>query len=285
MSYRQPLYSPNSPKMMKGGRREQKQQREPPPPPPPPPSGPTQRMIRQRGGMSLSGSGNGSGSGSERTTPATAMPTTTMSTEGNGVGVEVGGGVGVGGVDSGGSSSSSNGTANGMVYGNNDNGHDADVLEVPEMPEVPEEQSNIPTIRSRPWVRLDRLLRRWLPGYTLLRSLAAGGASSDVATGTGQQTSAAAGNNQAEMATGTTGTGIGIGTMTTSGQNAFSQQQQHLQQQRATVRLVSYGGAMEPSLVVRKRHDGEVFLDTGIAKSEFCLKLEKLLRAKLVEKE
>lgn len=262
MSYRKPLYSPNSPEMIKGDRREQ---REPPPPPP-------SLVIRQRGGMSLSGSGSGSGSGGERTTPATA---TTMSTRSNGVGV--------GGVDGGGSSSTSNDTGNGMGYGTNENGHDAaDMLAETEVPE----QSNIPAIRSRPWVRLDRLLRRWLPGYTLLRSLAAGGASSDVATGS-QQASAAAGNSQAEMDTTGTGIRIGIGagmTTTTSGQSALSQQQQ-LQQQRATVRLVSYGGAMEPSLVVRKRQDGEVFLDTGIAKSEFCLKLEKLLRAKMVEKE
>lgn len=135
----------------------------------------------------------------------------------------------------------------------------------------PVEQESNHTIRMRPLARLDRLLRRWLPGYTLLRSLVTGGSSSnsnsvDESTAS-RRRHAAAGGNQTEMSM-------------TSGNNALAQQQQG-----AGMRLASYGGAVDPTLVVRKRHDGEVYLDTGIAKSEFCLKLEKLLRAKLVEKE
>lgn len=135
----------------------------------------------------------------------------------------------------------------------------------------PVEQDSNRTIRMRPLARLDRLLRRWLPGYTLLRNLVTGGSSSstnsiDESTSS-RRTHAADRGNQAEMAT-------------TSGNNALAQQQQG-----AGVQLPSYGGAVDPTLVVRKRRDGEVYLDTGIAKSEFCLKLEKLLRAKLDEKE
>lgn len=137
----------------------------------------------------------------------------------------------------------------------------------------PMEQESNHTIRMRPLARLDRLLRRWLPGYTLLRNLVTGGSGSsssannvDESTAS-RRTHAAAGRNQTEM------------TMA-SGNSALAQQQHG-----AGIRLTSYGSAVDPTLVVRKRHDGEVYLDTGIAKSEFCLKLEKLLRAKLVEKE
>lgn len=138
---------------------------------------------------------------------------------------------------------------------------------------VVEQESNH-TIRMRPLARLDRLLRRWLPGYALLRNLVTGGSSSSSANNNvdestaNRRTHAAAGGNQTEM------------TMASGGNNALAQQQQG-----AGVRLESYASAVDPTLVVRKRHDGEVYLDTGIAKSEFCLKLEKLLRAKLVEKE
>ncbi|XP_017871428.1 PREDICTED: uncharacterized protein LOC108619379 [Drosophila arizonae] len=111
--------------------------------------------------------------------------------------------------------------------------------------------------KLRPLARLDRLLRRWLPGYSYLRGITAKGSSSSssgVSGGGGARRSADKASMPSQL------------------NNAMEEQQQ---QQPLTI---------DPPLSVRKRRDGEVVLDAGIAKSEFCLKLEKLLRAKLIVK-
>ncbi|EDW58099.2 uncharacterized protein Dvir_GJ15213 [Drosophila virilis] len=105
--------------------------------------------------------------------------------------------------------------------------------------------------KLRPLARLDRLLRRWLPGYNYLR-------------GAGGGIIGSSGGRQSP------GTGA-----VTPPLNVVEQQRSG----RQTPLTV------DPPLTVRRRRDGEVLLDTGIAKSEFCLKLEKLLRAKLIVKD
>ncbi|TDG42040.1 hypothetical protein AWZ03_011524 [Drosophila navojoa] len=113
--------------------------------------------------------------------------------------------------------------------------------------------------KLRPLARLDRLLRRWLPGYSYLRGITAKGSSSGVGSGGGGGGTVRRSAEQASMP---------------SRLNSAMEEQQ--QQQPLDI---------DPPLSVRKRRDGEVLLDAGIAKSEFCLKLEKLLRAKLIVKD
>ncbi|KAH8416785.1 hypothetical protein KR222_004085, partial [Zaprionus bogoriensis] len=134
------------------------------------------------------------------------------------------------------------------------------------------------TMRVRPLARLDRLLRRWLPGYGLLRSLMTGGggggsgsnSSSSVAVGAGGVTASQLAEPEAVTAA------AAVAAAETR-QADVTPSTEDAQQLRRESEL--------PALTARRRRDGEVFLDTGIAKSEFCLKLEKLLRAKLMDKD
>ncbi|XP_034108740.1 uncharacterized protein LOC117570921 [Drosophila albomicans] len=111
--------------------------------------------------------------------------------------------------------------------------------------------------RSRPLARLDRLLRRWLPGYNYLRG--------PIAPIDGSSSSHSQSRPSADI--------LGAGRSTSR-----LQQQQDMGNS-VTVEVTA------SSLPMQKRKDGEVLLDAGIAKSEFCMKLEKLLRAKLIVKE
>ncbi|KAH8339546.1 hypothetical protein KR074_005732, partial [Drosophila pseudoananassae] len=91
--------------------------------------------------------------------------------------------------------------------------------------------------------RLDRLLRRWLPGYSYLR---------------GKRRSGSASSLLLEVKTCTGGgTGGGLNTMQELGNRCGK----------------------------RGNNKNEVYLDTGIAKSEFCLQLEVLLRNKLLKQQ
>ncbi|XP_034485576.1 uncharacterized protein LOC117790285 [Drosophila innubila] len=121
------------------------------------------------------------------------------------------------------------------------------------------DHSSLRTTRSRPLARLDRLLRRWLPGYNYLR-----GAIANASSGSGNT-----GNTIDRPETETPARRPSL---------AGSVEQQRSGHQVSAI-------CVEPTLPVRKRKDGEVLLDTGIAKSEFCMKLEKLLRAKLIVKD
>ncbi|XP_062140786.1 uncharacterized protein LOC133849001 [Drosophila sulfurigaster albostrigata] len=113
--------------------------------------------------------------------------------------------------------------------------------------------------RSRPLARLDRLLRRWLPGYNYLRGPIA------PIDGSSSSHSHSHSRPSADI--------LGAGRSTS-----------RLQQQQDTRNSVTVE-VTASSLPMQKRKDGEVLLDAGIAKSEFCMKLEKLLRAKLIVKE
>ncbi|KAH8414849.1 hypothetical protein KR215_007302 [Drosophila sulfurigaster] len=114
--------------------------------------------------------------------------------------------------------------------------------------------------RSRPLARLDRLLRRWLPGYNYLRG--------PIAPIDGSSSS------HSHSHSGPSADILGAGRSTSR-----LQQQQQDTRDSVTVEVTA------SSLPMQKRKDGEVLLDAGIAKSEFCMKLEKLLRAKLIVKE
>ncbi|KAH8325387.1 hypothetical protein KR067_004772 [Drosophila pandora] len=95
--------------------------------------------------------------------------------------------------------------------------------------------------------RLDRLLRRWLPGYSYLR---------------GRRRSASTSSLLLEVTTcggGSGGASVGLNTIQELGNR------RRCGHQRST------------------KH--EVYLDTGIAKSEFCLQLEVLLRNKLIKQQ
>nr|XP_017006506.2 uncharacterized protein LOC108063806 [Drosophila takahashii] len=83
--------------------------------------------------------------------------------------------------------------------------------------------------------RLDRLLRRWLPGYSFIRGKRRSPSETSMAGGGGGQ-----------------------------------QKAQGLR------------GGRRRQVDDRKQ---EVYLDTGIAKSEFCVQLETLLRQKLLQKQ
>ncbi|XP_060662871.1 uncharacterized protein LOC132795924 [Drosophila nasuta] len=113
--------------------------------------------------------------------------------------------------------------------------------------------------RSRPLARLDRLLRRWLPGYNYLRGPIA------PIDGSSSSHSHSQSRPSADI--------LGAGRSTS-----------RLQQEQDTRNSVTVE-VTASSLPMQKRKDGEVLLDAGIAKSEFCMKLEKLLRAKLIVKE
>ncbi|XP_023174527.1 uncharacterized protein LOC111601911 [Drosophila hydei] len=115
--------------------------------------------------------------------------------------------------------------------------------------------------KLRPLARLDRLLRRWLPGYNYLRGISARSSSSSGVDGGG-------------------GGGGGSGRRSPDTVSAPLPLDSVMEEQQQQQPLTT-----EPPLSVRKRRDGEVLLDAGIAKSEFCLKLEKLLRAKLIVKD
>lgn len=103
--------------------------------------------------------------------------------------------------------------------------------------------------------RLDRLLRRWLPGYSYLR---------------GKRRTASTSSLLLEVTTcgggGSGGAGVGLNTIQELGQLAGNRRR--CGHQRTT-------GS--------NKH--EVYLDTGIAKSEFCLQLEVLLRNKLLKQQ
>ncbi|KAH8280815.1 hypothetical protein KR044_007004, partial [Drosophila immigrans] len=118
-----------------------------------------------------------------------------------------------------------------------------------------DDHSSLQSMRPRPLARLDRLLRRWLPGYSFLRGPLVAESSSCL----GQLATEPRGMRQ----------GVAQPAPSLSGRQ---QQQQDEEEEEETPRL-------------QKRKDGEVVLDTGIAKSEFCMKLEKLLRAKMIAKE
>ncbi|XP_017851386.1 uncharacterized protein LOC108606048 [Drosophila busckii] len=116
--------------------------------------------------------------------------------------------------------------------------------------------------RIRSLARLDRLLRRWLPGYNYLR-----GASSNHSSRSSRSGRSSSSNNC---------NAIGNGVTRASEQpRPVSRPSVQCEQQVVE----------SPALQVRPRRAGEVYLDTGIAKTEFCLQLEKLLRAKLLVKD
>ncbi|KAM8721424.1 hypothetical protein ACLKA7_007318 [Drosophila subpalustris] len=127
------------------------------------------------------------------------------------------------------------------------------------------DHSSYRATRSRPLARLDRLLRRWLPGYNYLRGAFANNGSSG--------SSGSTGNTHIDNRPETDAPLRPSLAVSRSGSVSGS-----VRTQRSAI-------CVEPTLPVRKRKDGEVVLDTGIAKSEFCMKLEKLLRAKLIVKD
>ncbi|KAH8387047.1 hypothetical protein KR093_004314 [Drosophila rubida] len=136
------------------------------------------------------------------------------------------------------------------------------------------DHASLRSTRSRPLTRLDRLLRRWLPGYNYLRGPIVHSSSSSIHIGSGV---GGVGGGRAERKGALSGR--------RSSACVLEQQRQQQQQQRHGSGQLSGAGVGEVTLPVQKRKDGEVLLDTGIAKSEFCMKLEKLLRAKLIVKE
>ncbi|KAL7743591.1 hypothetical protein ACLKA6_013396 [Drosophila palustris] len=134
------------------------------------------------------------------------------------------------------------------------------------------DHSSLRATRSRPLARLDRLLRRWLPGYNYLRgAFANNGSSSSSGSGSSGSTGSTHIDNRPETVE-PLRPSLAV---SRSGSGSVS----------SSVRTQRSAICVEPTLPVRKRKDGEVVLDTGIAKSEFCMKLEKLLRAKLIVKD
>ncbi|KAH8246117.1 hypothetical protein KR026_010814 [Drosophila bipectinata] len=91
--------------------------------------------------------------------------------------------------------------------------------------------------------RLDRLLRRWLPGYSYLRGKRRSGSASASSLLLEGKTCSGG------------GTGGGLNTIQELGNRCGK----------------------------RGNNKNEVYLDTGIAKSEFCLQLEVLLRNKMLK--
>ncbi|XP_068154730.1 nuclear transcription factor Y subunit beta [Drosophila tropicalis] len=104
--------------------------------------------------------------------------------------------------------------------------------------------------------RLDRWLRRWLPGYNYIR-----GASKMPRSET----------DLSANPSGSLGTTIVTDQVSKAAQKRKQQQQVKLDRQQQKQQ--------------QQQKKSEVYLSTGIAKSEFCVKLENILKTKLNKQE
>ncbi|EDW00204.1 uncharacterized protein LOC6564650 [Drosophila grimshawi] len=140
---------------------------------------------------------------------------------------------------------------------------DRDKVSIPSIPSstsggINEQQSSTHVSKLRPLARLDRLLRRWLPGYNYLRGCAGNGNANANTNSNGN-----VGRQLSEM---------GAGRMPLK-----AMEEQRVERQRTL--------SIDVPLTARRHRDGEVLLNAGIAKSEFCSKLDRLLQAKLSDKD